>query len=196
MEAISTFRAWSNPALQASKSYGTSHGRHLAPSGMLQMHLNARHRRVTSLLSLCSTQRPSRMPLLAKRTKRCPTCSHTLIRPESKPHSTRFKIKIAAINYLPGVEVGARSRVGRSPDVCGASEWHDGLTRTKISARQTENLHARLDPGNIVCMPHAEVFRTKRLALSYSIRTSLLSQTPYLTRYRSRYARYTRRFQA
>lgn len=110
--------------------------------------------KMTTLLPLFSAQRPSRMPLLAKRTKRCATCSHTLIRPESKPHSTRFKIKIAAINYLPGVEIGARRLVGMPPRDTEGSAWHDGLTGVKVMGGRSEKLHANLEPGNIVCASH------------------------------------------
>lgn len=44
---------------------------------------------------------PVPQPLRSKRTKRCATCHHILARPEAKPSSVRFKIKLMAHNYLP-----------------------------------------------------------------------------------------------
>lgn len=53
--------------------------------------------------------RPQRTPLQVKRSKRCPACRHILIKPEQKATSTRFKIKLAAANYLPAVELHRRA---------------------------------------------------------------------------------------
>ncbi|RXK41387.1 hypothetical protein M231_01292 [Tremella mesenterica] len=55
-------------------------------------------------------QLPERLELLTKLTKRCPepNCRHLLIQPDTK--STRMKIKMVAMNYLPRVEVGRRRR--------------------------------------------------------------------------------------
>lgn len=35
--------------------------------------------------------------------KRCPTCSHILIKPEQKAQSVRYKIKLVAANYVPAI---------------------------------------------------------------------------------------------
>ncbi|KAH9980166.1 dynactin p62 family-domain-containing protein [Lactifluus volemus] len=50
-----------------------------------------------------SDLKPLRIPLHSKKTKRCPTCRHILIKPEQKPQSVRFKIKLVAANYLPAM---------------------------------------------------------------------------------------------
>jgi dynactin 4 len=52
-----------------------------------------------------SDLKPLRIPLHSKKTKRCPTCRHILIKPEQKPQSVRFKIKLVAANYLPAMMV-------------------------------------------------------------------------------------------
>lgn len=39
--------------------------------------------------------------LRTKRSKRCGTCRHILVKPEPKVQSTRFKIKLIAISYIP-----------------------------------------------------------------------------------------------
>ncbi|KAK2459698.1 hypothetical protein APHAL10511_008343 [Amanita phalloides] len=49
--------------------------------------------------------RPLRIPLHAKRSKRCPVCTHILIKPEQKAQSVRYKIKLVAANYLPAITV-------------------------------------------------------------------------------------------
>ncbi|KAI0297657.1 dynactin p62 family-domain-containing protein [Russula brevipes] len=52
-----------------------------------------------------SELKPLRIPLHSKKTKRCPTCRHILIKPEQKAQSVRFKIKLVAANYLPAMTV-------------------------------------------------------------------------------------------
>lgn len=39
--------------------------------------------------------------LRTKRSKRCGTCRHILVKPEPKVQSTRFKIKLIALSYIP-----------------------------------------------------------------------------------------------
>ncbi|KAJ9105295.1 hypothetical protein QFC21_001663 [Naganishia friedmannii] len=96
------------------------------------------------------SQRPVRTPLLAKRAKRCPECSHTLIRPESKPQSTRFKIKVAAMTYLPGVEVGARRLLELEVQGEEDSEgWRKGMTEAIVASGKREKLNKALTPGRI-----------------------------------------------
>ncbi|GAA6002127.1 uncharacterized protein JCM10292_000768 [Rhodotorula paludigena] len=55
-----------------------------------------------------SELRPLRTPLQAKLSKRCPVCTHILIKPEQKSSSTRYKIKLVAANYLPSISVYRR----------------------------------------------------------------------------------------
>ncbi|TFK40755.1 dynactin subunit 4 [Crucibulum laeve] len=49
--------------------------------------------------------KPLRIPLHSKRSKRCPACTHILIKPEQKAQSVRYKIKLVAANYLPAIKV-------------------------------------------------------------------------------------------
>lgn len=51
--------------------------------------------------------RPQRTHLRIKRSKRCRTCRHFLIKPEPKAQTTRFKIKLVARNYLPTITIAA-----------------------------------------------------------------------------------------
>ena len=48
-----------------------------------------------------SDLRPIPTLLRTKRAKRCLTCKHILTKPESKPTSTRYRIRLLAANYLP-----------------------------------------------------------------------------------------------
>ncbi|KAL8279040.1 hypothetical protein RQP46_008498 [Phenoliferia psychrophenolica] len=57
---------------------------------------------------LTASLKPLRTPLLSKRSKRCPSCKHILIKPEQKSSSTQFKIKLVASNYLPSIELYRR----------------------------------------------------------------------------------------
>ena len=45
-------------------------------------------------------------PLLhTKRSKRCRACRHLLVRPEQKVQSTRFRIRLVAVNYIPNISL-------------------------------------------------------------------------------------------
>lgn len=48
-----------------------------------------------------SSLRPMPTLLRTKRSKRCAACKHILVKPEFKPTSTRFRIKLIALNYIP-----------------------------------------------------------------------------------------------
>ena len=48
--------------------------------------------------------------LRTKRNKRCRTCRHILVKPEAKIQSTRFRIKLVAINYIPTISLKALSQ--------------------------------------------------------------------------------------
>lgn len=54
---------------------------------------------------MISELKPLRIPLHSKRSKRCPACTHILIKPEQKAQSVRYKIKLVAANYLPAIVV-------------------------------------------------------------------------------------------
>ncbi|KAI0269999.1 dynactin p62 family-domain-containing protein [Gloeopeniophorella convolvens] len=85
-----------------------------------------------------SDLKPLRIPLHSKKSKRCPTCRHILIKPEQKAQSVRFKIKLVAANYLPAITIAfppdpTRQRVvgGRQPaaeDTTGAGALRAGGT--------------------------------------------------------------------
>lgn len=50
---------------------------------------------------------PVPTPLRTKRGKRCANCRHILVKPESKVQSTRFRIKLVAVNYIPKISLEA-----------------------------------------------------------------------------------------
>lgn len=45
--------------------------------------------------------RPLPVLLRTKRSKRCKSCKHILVKPEFKPASTRFRIRLIALSYIP-----------------------------------------------------------------------------------------------
>lgn len=51
--------------------------------------------------------RPIATPLLSKRAKRCRACRHNLIRPDDKRQSTRYKIRLLALNFIPKASLKA-----------------------------------------------------------------------------------------
>lgn len=48
---------------------------------------------------------PTPVYLRTKRSKRCRLCRHILVKPETKVQSTRFKIKLVALNYIPTISL-------------------------------------------------------------------------------------------
>lgn len=52
-----------------------------------------------------SQLKPMPTPLRTKRSKRCAACKHILVKPELKVTSTRYRIKLVALNYLPFVSL-------------------------------------------------------------------------------------------
>ncbi|KKY18350.1 putative dynactin arp1 p62 subunit [Phaeomoniella chlamydospora] len=48
-----------------------------------------------------SSLRPMPTLLRTKRSKRCKSCKHILVKPEFKPQSTRFRIRLIALAYIP-----------------------------------------------------------------------------------------------
>jgi dynactin-4 len=84
--------------------------------------------------------KPLRIPLHSKKTKRCPTCRHILIKPEQKAQSVRFKIKLVAANYIPAMTVafppsadpirqhGASAKQASVEDTSGPGGLHAGGT--------------------------------------------------------------------
>lgn len=58
---------------------------------------------------------PLPQPLRGKRTKRCKSCHHLLVKPEAKPTSTKFKIKLMAMNYLPDMRISFPPEIAKAP---------------------------------------------------------------------------------
>lgn len=52
-----------------------------------------------------SQLRPLAALLRTKRSKRCRACRHILVKPESKVTTTRFRIKLVAMNYIPALSI-------------------------------------------------------------------------------------------
>ncbi|RGB34571.1 dynactin p62 family-domain-containing protein [Rhizophagus diaphanus] len=50
---------------------------------------------------------PQRIHLRTKRVKRCRSCRHILIKPEQKAQSTKFKIKLVALNNIPKISIAS-----------------------------------------------------------------------------------------
>ena len=97
---------------------------------------------------------PERIPLRAKMSKRCTACNHTLIRPESKAQSLRWKIKTLASTYIPTIELGNRRRlVDRSVEEPESSKLAGGATGRGLG-EEKESLHTPLATNVTVSMKH------------------------------------------
>ncbi|KAG6883512.1 hypothetical protein C0993_005761 [Termitomyces sp. T159_Od127] len=99
--------------------------------------------------------KPLRIPLHSKRSKRCPACTHILIKPEQKAQSVRYKIKLVAANYLPAITVAlphvqqaqadaARRTLGK-PSAAQAAQDDDGsVSAGGMHAGKTYSFHLAL----------------------------------------------------
>lgn len=84
---------------------------------------------------------PCRMPLRTKQTKRCSVCRHIIIRPDSKPTSSRYKIRLLALNHLPEIQIRPPNTTTAVGDDRRRSAFAT-LGRRKIVAVDEENLYA------------------------------------------------------
>ncbi|KAF8630933.1 hypothetical protein AX17_005290 [Amanita inopinata Kibby_2008] len=85
--------------------------------------------------------KPVRIPLHSKRSKRCPVCTHILIKPEQKAQSVRYKIKLVAANYLPAITV-ALPHTFPTPDTVKRA-----LTKTSSTTAANDQSNPTLHPG-------------------------------------------------
>jgi dynactin 4 len=69
--------------------------------------------------------RPMPAPLTTKIAKRCKGCRHILVKPEAKPTSTRHRIKLVALAYIPHVSLkslpGSSGSATAGPPLTGPS---------------------------------------------------------------------------
>ncbi|PWN29266.1 hypothetical protein BDZ90DRAFT_230163 [Jaminaea rosea] len=98
-----------------------------ALSRQVEQEALARHAGPSLSPGLHSTATPARVPLTTKKTLRCPTCRHILIKPDPKATSHRWKIKLSALNYLP--EVGCSFRGARHGAGAGVGAGMEHLAR-------------------------------------------------------------------
>lgn len=59
----------------------------------------------TCAMHSTSELRPSPYLLRTKRTKRCRTCKHIVVRPEAKVQTSRFRMKMLAASYIPTLSI-------------------------------------------------------------------------------------------
>ncbi|KAL3419375.1 dynactin p62 family protein [Phlyctema vagabunda] len=74
-----------------------------------------------------SELRPVATLLRTKRSKRCRTCRHILSKPESKVQTTRFRIRLVALNYIPSIVIKPLQ-----PVVAGQSQLLSPLKPTQF----------------------------------------------------------------
>ncbi|KAF2237204.1 hypothetical protein EV356DRAFT_557966 [Viridothelium virens] len=80
--------------------------------------------------TLVSDLRPVPTLLRTKRSKRCRTCRHILVRPEPKVASTRYKIRLLALNYIPSL----RLRPLTAPAALGTGTPTSSVTASSIAS--------------------------------------------------------------
>lgn len=98
--------------------------------------LRSCHRCCANAISCgASDLKPLRIPLQSKKSKRCPSCRHILIKPEQKAQSVRFKIKLVAANYLPAIAVTL-------PHAQAAIEMLKRTSKSASAAAQAEEQQA------------------------------------------------------
>jgi dynactin-4 len=68
---------------------------------------STKHAQLNSNLRFDDELRPLATLLCTKRSKRCRSCRHILSKPETKVTSTRYKIKLLALNHIPRLSIRA-----------------------------------------------------------------------------------------
>lgn len=68
-----------------------------------------RHNQINPNLRFTDELRPLATLLCTKRSKRCRSCRQILSKPESKVTSTRYKIKLLALNHIPRISIRSLS---------------------------------------------------------------------------------------
>lgn len=99
-----------------------------------ETHVNAEHH---------SDLKPLRIPLHSKKSKRCPTCRHILIKPEQKAQSVKYKIKLVAANYIPAVTVSLPSLEPPPPTIATLKR----STSTKPAQEDDKPAQAQMQAG-------------------------------------------------
>jgi len=124
---------------------------------------------------------PERIRLQTKLTKRCPeaSCRHLLIQPDTK--STRFKIKMVAMSYLPAIELGRR-RHRISLDQPTPADTSEDLERRRRDRRRTRVPAKEEDESMTTPLKAGEIVSSTYIAwLSSSIPSNWHSSIPSLT---------------
>ncbi|KAF2686096.1 dynactin-like protein Arp1 p62 subunit RO2 [Lentithecium fluviatile CBS 122367] len=68
---------------------------------------STKHAQINPNLRFDNELRPLATLLCTKRSKRCRSCRHILSKPETKVTSTRYKIKLLALNHIPRLSIRA-----------------------------------------------------------------------------------------
>jgi dynactin-4 len=106
---------------------------------------------------------PLLQSLRVKTSKACKVCKRILTKPEPRPASTKFKIKLLALNYLPQLDLSAFK--GEIPTVL-----HDGET-TKLLLTITNPMTVSLKvnvavvPGSVKNHPHSVTIANPNIEL-------------------------------
>ncbi|KAJ2311329.1 hypothetical protein H4R23_005993 [Coemansia sp. Cherry 401B] len=92
---------------------------------------------------------PQRIRLHMKLARRCRTCHHILIKPESKAQATRFKIQLMAANFLPTITLPpmlprTRAAAAAAPEPLNATPLRVGVT-APVVLRFANPLYTEMD---------------------------------------------------
>lgn len=109
--------------------------------------------------------RPIPMQLRSKRTKRCRTCRHILVKPEEKRSTARYKIRLVALNYIPSITV--RPFSGSDINLKGISRAHQ--TQFLLSLRNPLFDPVRVTISTPRALPNAAGSRVTILCPQFEI---------------------------
>ena len=68
-----------------------------------------------------SSLRPVPTLLRTKRSKRCRTCRHILVKPDPRIQNLRYRIKLVALNYVPTMTIKPMQPAPNAPNLCQES---------------------------------------------------------------------------
>ncbi|UZJ52752.1 hypothetical protein CBS101457_002072 [Exobasidium rhododendri] len=89
---------------------------------------------------------PSRVPLKTKQTKRCPACRHIIVKSDPKAQSSRYKIKLMALNYLPELQIRPPTTASM---ILNKNTAEDNRRRSSIMSSRRREAGERGDEENL-----------------------------------------------
>ena len=111
--------------------------------------------------------RPTAVKLRSRRSKRCQTCRYHLLRPDDKRHSTRYKLRLLALNFVPRISATALDS-GKQSDILGAEQFvitcrNPLYDPVRVKLGTPTHLHGQDDSRVTILCPEFEIGASREM---------------------------------